>query len=358
MSAARKRTPILAAALLFLGSTAFAAPTRIALLPLSSQGVSAEALQQIDAALRIELSRIENVDLVSPRPGIAQEGPCADAACLSGYGKAAGAHEVLHGEVRGLPDSFAVTLRLFDVAGGKEKGTATESVNRDVEEMVWATRAQVVRLKAPERYAGRLVLVSPPDEQSEVDGAAAGGAPLVLAPGSHAVKLSDPGKKVIEGWVDVRFAHTATARVADGRIEVEYSAWVPPPKVDFAIAPKPLAVPSSAVEKGKGKVERREERALWPAYAAFGAGGALVIGGMVQQIRAGAMEREIEGLRKPDTTFPESERARILSLLDQAAAARRVGWVFLGVGAALAVGGGVYLYVTGTGGQVSVAGSF
>lgn len=356
MSVARKHQPILAAALLLVGSTAAAAPTRVALLPLSSQGVSAEALQQIDAALRIELSRIENVELVSPRAGIAQEGPCADASCLSGHGKALGAHEILHGEVRGLPDSFAVTLRLFDVAGGKEKGAATESVNRDVEEMVWATRAQVVRLKAPERYAGRLVLVSPPGGQSEVDGAAAGGEPLVLAPGSHAVKLSDPGKKLIEGWVDVRFAHTATARAAEGRLEVEYSAWVPPPKVDFAVAPRPQAVPSGAVEKGKG--ERREERALWPAFAAFGAGGALLIGGMVQQIRAGAMEREIEGLRKPDTTFPESERARILSLLDQAASARRMGWVFLGVGAAVAVGGGVYVVVTGVGGQVSVAGSF
>jgi len=194
-----------------LHGAAFAAsPPQLAIYPLKAVGTSAEAMQQLEAALRIELKRAQDLEIV--------EGPvareCKDVTCLVNYGYSLQAQEVLTGEVRAMPDSYSVSMRLFDVASGKEIAHTAGSYNRDIEEMVWATRAQVARLKAPQRYAGQLVVEAPAGSVAPVNGSPGKlGERLVLKAGLHEVRLERAGKAA-QGWVEVRFEQVATAKLA------------------------------------------------------------------------------------------------------------------------------------------------
>ena len=315
----------------------------LALCPLVSRGVAPEAMQQLDAALRIELSRAGVASVGSGQPcRDAARRPCGiDPVCLRDFARSAGASEVLFGEVHAHPDSFAVTLRLLDVASGEETAS-TASVNRDVEEMVWATRAQVTRLKAPEKYAGRLEFEVPAAAELFVAGRRLEEErALILPPGSYAVRVAHSGRE-LESWVEVRFEQSAKVRTAQGgsALEVGYAPWAVEKRAEpVAFVPGPQPEPALA---GSSKVDERQT-VRWPAWAALGAGAALLAAGIVQQVRADSFRGDIEALRGPSGNFPAGSAEQVRGLEQSASTAQLSGWLLVGTGLAAGLGGGAYL---------------
>ena len=123
---------LVATLIVALHGAAYGAP-RLAIYPLKAVGTSQEAMQQLEAALRIELTRAQDLEIVDGPVG-EKFRSCKDAACLVAYGRSLSAQEVLSGEVRAMPDSYAVIMRLFDVAQAKEVAHTAGSYNRDIEE--------------------------------------------------------------------------------------------------------------------------------------------------------------------------------------------------------------------------------
>ncbi|MGI5865577.1 MAG: hypothetical protein ACOX6T_26445 [Myxococcales bacterium] len=317
-----------------------AAPERLAIYPLTSHGAPPEVMQQIGAALRIELSRA-GVSQVVPEEEAraAVKRPCGSkASCLSEFGRALGANEVLFGEVHAHPDSFAVTLRLLDVASGSEKGSATASINRDVEEMVWATRAQVCQLKAPGRYAGRIELDVPSSAALFIDGRKFQERAATVRPGSYAVRIVDDGRE-IDTWVEVKFEQAARVRLSKGEStpQLSYAPW----SVGDSVEPVSLVPDSKSASAMLGKDDSTAPR--WPAYTALGAGVILIAAGIVQQVRASAFRDDIEALRTPSGNVLPGREDEVRSLQDSMSTARISGWALIGAGLAAGIGGGAYL---------------
>ncbi|MGC4122367.1 MAG: hypothetical protein QM765_48855 [Myxococcales bacterium] len=367
-----------------LHGAAFAASPKLALYPLKAVGTSAEAMQQLEAALRIELRRAQDLEIV--------EGPvardCTDVACFATYGYSLQAKEVLSGEVRAMPDSYSVTMRLIDVASAKEIAHTAGSYNRDLEEMVWATRAQVARLKAPQRYAGQLVVEGAAGCTASVNGSPVTlGENLVLRAGLHEVRIERAGK-VAQGWVEVRFEHVARAKMAGepAKLAVAYEAWAPPEKVVYAaiaapknppVAEDPLAplvsvettpakpsVPAEAMapkEEPKPKVvEAKSGLPLWPGIVAVVAGVGLAGGGIYELVDANRLQSDLENLRRPGQSLPPALADQARTTANQMNSAQTIGVALTSAGAAVAVGGALYMILSPSpaGAQVTVGGSF
>ncbi len=382
-------------------ATAAAAPARLALLPLQPKNVSPEVMQQLDAAIRIELGRVRGVELVEAAEVQKYAGAgCHERGCLEAVARATRATEVLYGDARGLPDSFAVTLNLLDLASGKQKSAAA-SVNRDIEEMVWATRAQVSQLKAPQRFAGRLVLVVPAGAEARVSGKAVDSTPLVVQPGTYGVRIKT-AQKEIESWVEVRFEQTAMVSAgAERGLLVTYSPWAPPEKVQFAqVGPprelanlpeeslalvplmthKPEAPLSMPVESAPTKEPEKKEAVpamalpppppppvaapaqakvggwpRWPGYAGLVAGVGLAVGGILEERQASAKFGQIEAMRQPDGFLPADRTVEAKALRDAGNAARSIGGALLATGGVLLIGGGAYLLLAPAPGGATAA---
>lgn len=342
---------------------AAAAPPTIALQPLSTQGATPEVVQQIESAIRTELGQAPDAVVASEDQSRAQlPKPCGDdVACLSAFGRALGAAEVVSGAVVAMADSYALTLTLVDVADAKVTRTTTANINRDVEELHWATRAQVARLKTPKRYAGRVVFELPAGAELEVNGRAARDA-FVARPGSCEVRIATAGQSV-EGWVEIRYARIAhVALDATGAaLTVRYEPWAPPEDAVLALAETPFVGGlASSTDASAARAPEPASFRRWPGYVAIGAGAALLAGGIVQQLRAASVRREIDRMRLPDGAFDADQRSAVSAKADSYGSMRTSGWVLIGVGAAGAVGGGGYLlFGPSLGfGTVSVGGSF
>jgi hypothetical protein len=335
--------PLLATFLLALSA---GGPQTVALHPLAARGATPEAMQQLDAAIRIELAR---VGTVAPAAGGRSPG-CNDAgdaalACLVAFGRSLNVQQVLHGEVRAHPDSYAVNLRLLDVASGREIETATASVNRDVEEMVWATRAQVRRLTAPAQYAGRLELRLPLGTHPRLaDRQVAPDAALVLEPGLYGLELTHDGQSV-ESWVEVRFEQSVTVSMNEAKeLVVGYSPWTAVPEGKLDLMPpvpprndRPLVASGAAEDPAVGWPR-------WPGYVLVAIGGAALVGGVVQQVRAVQLRRELVAMGTDVGIRPEDQQEYRVAR-EELAGTKTIGWVLLGTGAALTLGGGAYLLV-------------
>jgi TolB-like protein len=336
-----------------------ASASSIAVHPFTTHGTAPEAVQQLDAAVRIELSRLGL--RVVPDEQVRQSlgSPCADQPrCAARLGRAVGADEVLLGEVRELPDSFAVTLRLVDVAAGTQSAQVSASINRDVEDMVRATRAQVVRLKAPERHVGRLVVVTPAGWAARLDGQALRKHDLVLRPGTYEVELTRTGQEVAD-WLEVRFEQTTSVSLAASHqaLAVTYSPW-----------PQPIALPLPRPAPGPGSPTTPSLEPAgapwpkWPGYVAAGLGAALVAGGVGLHLGAGSLGRDLEALRGPGGAYPRERHAELRAGLDRRDALRSGGRLLIATGIATAAGGATYLLVLpapeGAGASIAMAGAF
>lgn len=342
-----------------IATTGAAAPTRVAFHPLDSRDASGEALQQLNAAVWTELRRIPAIELVSEKELVAAlPAPCSqEIACLLRFGREVGAREVLFGGVKSLPDSFVLTLRLLDVATGEERDSATESVNRDVEEMVRAVRAQVLRLKAPERFAGQLT-TSVPGAELVIDGKSVGPGPVALKPATYSVRLRS-GKRDAEEWIEIRF---------DQRAVVSFESE----GTKLAIHYEPADAVTGVLELGSGPEQPSPPRLeqgwpRWPGWAGLGAGGLLLAAGVVQHVRASLISSDIEALRGPTGNFKDPASASEVHALTRSLGRTNTSaWILTGAGLALGAAGGVWLLAAPTasadtplaGATVAVAGTF
>lgn len=366
-----------------LHGAAYGAP-RLAIYPLKAMGTSPEAMQQLEAALRIELTRAQDLEIVEAPVGEKFRN-CRDVACLVAYGKSLGAQEVLSGEVRTMPDSYSVIMRLFDVAQSKEVAHTAGSYNRDIEEMVWAMRSQVARLKSPQRYAGQLVVEAPAGSSATVnDSPVKLGEKLVLRAGLHDVRV-ERGGKAVQGWVEIRFEQISTAKpVGDpAKISVTYGKWSAPDKVEYANIPpprnppvieeplaplvpleEPATVPVAATalanEATPSAVAKSGGLPKWPGIVAIVAGVALVSSGAFEYAQVGQLRDELNAMRPAGGFIPEAKGADAAAKRDAMNTAKTVGVVLLGAGAAVTIAGGALLVVSVTQGsaQVGVSGSF
>ena len=190
----------------------------VALVPLAALDgdARAPAAGQLEAYLTAELGRAGLV-VISPaqvtakvkaskQPALrACEG---DDACLTELGTLVGASRVIAGEVGGLGDVQVVYLELVDVGTGKEVRRTQAPLAASPSEL----RAAVFRLVDPARDVGTLQIASAIDGAVVfVDGRRLGKtplAPVTLAVGAHALRVTHPDARDFVRFVDIEFEAT------------------------------------------------------------------------------------------------------------------------------------------------------
>jgi hypothetical protein len=204
-------------------------PRSVALLPLETLGVPADAKASLEGVLRGEIERLRGVKLqdaattASKMTSALTNGPACEpgaTACLVRIGSTCNVSKVVSGTVSAGTDTYKLVLKVVDVPAGTEERRVEEALPGQRDRLVPAMRRAIVQLLAPSQLVGAVdVRVTRPGVTVLVDGVERGQSPLLapvtgLAPGQHAVELRAPGLRGLELFVDVRFAEEA-------RIDVE-----------------------------------------------------------------------------------------------------------------------------------------
>lgn len=205
-----------------LAAGAAAAPakvTTIAIAPLSTLGsedTSASA-KKLEAELSRELAAASGAQLIGSADVVAAikkaKKPLlracdGNAACLADAGKLVNASHVVFGEVGGLGDVQVVYLLLVDTSTGKEVRRAQVSLAAAAAEQ-GGLKGGAVRLLDPDKFTGRLAVTTPvKDAVIYVDGRRVGktpAAPVPLAVGSHALRVTHPEHRDYVRFVEIGF---------------------------------------------------------------------------------------------------------------------------------------------------------
>lgn len=257
------------------------APARpkVALAPLAALAGDPRApgAGKIEAALVAELGKL-GVQVAAPaevataikaarQPGLrACDG---DDGCLADLGALVGAGRVVAGEIGGLGDVQVVYLELVDVPTRKEVRRSQAPLGASRTEL----RAAVVQLLEPARYLGNLrVDAAIPGAAVFVDGRRVGVTPLApvpLAVGPHALRVTHPDARDYVRFVDVSFEETAAIT----------AELVPYASVDTAI--NATGSPIGPTVTGRGAARSPAWYRRWWAVAGFSAvvlGGAILAG--------------------------------------------------------------------------------
>lgn len=252
----------------------------IAIAPLTSLGsedTSAEA-HKVEAAIAAELSAQGGARVIAA-PDVIEATKKAkkpalracdgSAPCLTELGALVGASSVVFGELGGFGDVQVLSLGLVEVATGKELRKVRVSLAQADQGGV---PGAVVRLLAPDRFVGQLVVVTPVVGASiYIDGkrlAKSPAPPLRMAVGAHALRITHPEYRDFVRFVDIGFA-------TDTRIEVPLEKFASiESSVESTLAPTPTG-PVKYVD-GPPRWYRR----WWvvAGVSALALGGALVIG--------------------------------------------------------------------------------
>ena len=356
MSCVVARSPLIALVCL-LALPAVALPETVAVLPLRPLGVRADAALALEQTFRAEVARIPDVKLADAaalaKALRAQPDCVASLSCAAGAAQAAGASQLVVGTVSELGELFMLDVKLVDAKTGKEVRRISHPVSGKKDQLLEAVREVAVELVAPDRYAGSLLVETMAGSSKVagadlyVDGKLAGRTPLTrpigqLRPGQHALRVSLPGVKDRDLFVDVQFDRVTVARidVVQGAL-VGLAVVIADPTRDLpAEGPKQPAAapPRSAPIASTGIIESRPV-ARSPAlrivgYCGLGLGLVAAVAGVVFHAQSYATaadlnRREEEGrLSTKDLSLygdidSEVKRARAL----------------YGVGATLAVGG-------------------
>lgn len=201
-----------------------AAPV-IAIAPLTSLGsedTSAEA-RKVEASVARELAAQGTSQVIASTDVVAatkkakkpQLRACdGSAACLAELGALVGAGGVVFGELGGLGDVQVLSLGIVDVASGKELRRIRVSLADPAQGGV---AGAVVRLVAPDRFVGQLVIETPVAGASiYIDGkrlAKSPSPPIRMGVGAHALRVTHPEYRDFVRFVDIGFG-------ADTKIEV------------------------------------------------------------------------------------------------------------------------------------------
>jgi hypothetical protein len=229
----RTTTAAVVAALLCIcimtGDRAAAAPaaTRLALLPPRDPSVGSNlggAASRVEAAL-VEAVRempgftvvnLANGRLTAPRRAEArfEAQPSARALVL---GKESGADRAVAVEATPLGDGLVVYLQALEVASGRAVGSTTFSLaggeTRDPSDAI-AARGALSRILDPTRYVGRLALkLDVQDAEVQLDGRKVQPGNIVLAVGTHALRVTHPAYRDFLRFLDIEFDKTTSVAV-------------------------------------------------------------------------------------------------------------------------------------------------
>lgn len=216
-----------------------ARPTVIAVAPLSTLGAedTSAGARKLEAELARELGAASGarvigasdvVDAVKKARKPLLRACDGDPVCLGELGRLVAASHVVFGEVGGLGDVQVVYLVLVDATTGKE--VRRTQVSLSVAEQ-GGIKGGAIRLVDPERYTGRLVVTTKVDGAViYVDGRRVGkspAAPVALAVGPHALRVTHPEHRDFVRFVEVGFGQDtpiAVELVPYGSIETELGA--------------------------------------------------------------------------------------------------------------------------------------
>lgn len=134
-------------------------------------------------------------------------------ACMAELGGLANADLAIGGALERTDEGAVVQLRLIEVASTRERRSSTLVVPYHEPARARALRLLAVRLVAPERERGELVVRAPQGATIVVDGVTRGTAPLagpiVLVPGRHDVYVALLGRVSANQTVEVTFDDSA-----------------------------------------------------------------------------------------------------------------------------------------------------
>lgn len=188
-----------------------------------------------------------------------QLGSCeGDTGCLVEMGRTVGADWVVSVEVSGLGDVRLLHFKLIDTARGRAVRSTTAELGA-----AGLDPGALVRLLAPRGYRGRLALsINAAGAQVFVDGrrmaVAPVEAPLTLAVGTHALRITHPEYRDYVRFVDIGYAQ----------------------QVDLGVDMRKLAIVSSEVAALGGPGGRRDAATPWYGrwYVIAGVGAAVLAG--------------------------------------------------------------------------------
>ncbi len=200
-------------------------PATYALFRLDPLGIAPEIVTQLEALLRVELTRAVGRPLPSraevERAALAQPqlAECtADPICLAPLARALKSTRIVAGNVGGLADSYIVNLKLVD-SDGHELRRVAATLRGSPEELISEVRVAAFRLVAPERLVGAIAVLSEvPGATVILDGNAVGQTPLPgalagLSVGVHKLTVERPGFTPYAEDVPVRYEKTTQVLV-------------------------------------------------------------------------------------------------------------------------------------------------
>jgi hypothetical protein len=285
-----------------------------------------------------------------------------DVKCLAAVGRKAKATDMLYVVVNGAA-GYTLDLKHIAVRSPRQMARVTEDVSGTEALLSDGVRGVIYALVLPEKYFGSLqVDFSEPGASVFVDEQLLGVTPELsnpyqLKPGKHALRIAKDGFSDYGEVIDIKFDKVLVVKpqLKDNVIYAELIAESLPKdqKSDQAFVENNLTSAKLSPEKGKSLPR-------WPAYAALAVGGALTIGGIVQEFRAAGFKRQILNLQGDKENIPFDKYDEAKSTSQKLRSARVSGAVLLVTGVAVMLGGGTYWYFTPTssGAQLGVSGQF
>lgn len=194
---------------------------RLAVFRLDPLGVSSEIVGRLDGLLRMELGRLADEGMPSPREIalVVKSSPelrecTGEVSCLAAAGGALKVDQMISGNVGGLAGSYVLNLKMVDVARREEVRRIQETISGQPDELIEAVRVAAYRMIAPERLRGALeVLANVSGAEVLLDGRSLGQTPLApqlgLPVGEHTLRVHKAGYTDSVQTVKVRLQKTA-----------------------------------------------------------------------------------------------------------------------------------------------------
>jgi hypothetical protein len=339
-----------------------------AVLGLETQDVAPRLADEIAELLRQNVASSHDLRLGAGRDLVELKlvFSCADegSACMAQAGRSLNVDRLIYGSIKRSGDGYVVWLKLFDVKREKIESWVSETVPKErlagaalkpiVTRWFYKLRgrgADMGTLRISAEVAGAVV---------SLDGVPAGATsdkPVVLTEvpaGRHDVTLAKPGYGPTSQTVSI-----AAGQVLDLKVELRESP-------SGALGHGKPVIQLSEAEAGAGKGSERDSQrgpgaayrvAFWVSLAAgvASAGGALKFGLDVKNVN-----QDLDPYRRyPCTTSPTgicnaaaapatpltaAERSAAASLTDKGNRDHALQWVCIGVGSALGIASGYFLY--------------
>jgi hypothetical protein len=197
----------------------------LAIFRIDPLGVDPQIVSRLEGLLRIELSRLADSAMPSPRQITDMlrkysdlQNCTGEVGCLVRIGRLLNVDRIISGNVGGLADNFVVNLKIVDVSKRKELRRIQEPISGQPDQLIEAVRVAAYGLVAPERLRGALVvLADQPDAEVYLNGKLMGRTPLkplhALPVGNYILRVTKEGYTEVLQDVRVRFQKSAQVLV-------------------------------------------------------------------------------------------------------------------------------------------------